>query len=87
MGESKRADWVLTTMLTCGTGTLLSGVLFLLVQNPVHMERLKNEVRGQGPTSTLTFERLAGLKYLNACMYHELLSLVTFNRSVRPNLY
>ena len=66
-------------MLTCVTGTLLSGVVYLLLQHPEYLERLKNEVRGQAAVSTLTFEKLAGLKYLNACMYHHAPLLVHFD--------
>ncbi|ROV95668.1 hypothetical protein VMCG_07618 [Cytospora schulzeri] len=57
---------------TTGKSTLLSGVLFLLLRDPTHFERLKEEVCEQAVAGTLTFERLSGLKYLNACIQEAL---------------
>ncbi|KUI58549.1 Versicolorin B desaturase [Cytospora mali] len=55
------------------TGTLLSGVLYLLLQNHTKLERLNNEVREQAAAvGKLSLENLAGLKYLNACIQEAL---------------
>lgn len=59
----------LAPVLTCMIGTLLSGAIYLLLNNPTQLEELEREVRTQAKAGALTFERLAGLKYLNACMY------------------
>ncbi|KAJ4397850.1 hypothetical protein N0V93_002087 [Gnomoniopsis smithogilvyi] len=51
------------------TATLLTSLIFLLLVNPDKLDALKNEIRSQAiPAQDLTFETLAGFKYLNACI-------------------
>ncbi|KAI0007340.1 cytochrome P450 [Xylariaceae sp. FL0662B] len=51
------------------TATLLSGVVYYLLMNPAKMTLLCKEIRGSfDNVQDITFERIAGLKYLNACL-------------------
>ncbi|CAJ0550075.1 Ff.00g100050.m01.CDS01 [Fusarium sp. VM40] len=51
------------------TATLLSGCLYNLLTYPDKMETVLKEIRGRFSTSDdLTLERLAELKYMNACL-------------------
>ncbi|KAK4978487.1 hypothetical protein LTR28_005318 [Elasticomyces elasticus] len=51
------------------TATLLSGLTFYLLENPKVMDKLVDVVRCAFATDKdMTFERLARLKYLNACV-------------------
>jgi len=51
------------------TATLLSGLTFYLLKNPKVMDKLVEELRTACPTDeVITMERLAQLKYLNACV-------------------
>ncbi|EON61526.1 hypothetical protein W97_00741 [Coniosporium apollinis CBS 100218] len=51
------------------TATLLSGLTFYLLKTPATMDRLVNEIRSAfADTKEITMERLAQLKYLNACV-------------------
>ncbi|KNB09500.1 hypothetical protein FOXG_10066 [Fusarium oxysporum f. sp. lycopersici 4287] len=51
------------------TATLLSGCLYNLLTYPEKMKTLLEEIRGKFTnTDDLTFERLAELKYMNACL-------------------
>ncbi|RGP77130.1 hypothetical protein FLONG3_4645 [Fusarium longipes] len=51
------------------TATLLSGCLYYLLSYPDKMGILLHEIRGKFvKADEITFERLADLKYLNACM-------------------
>ncbi|VUC29307.1 unnamed protein product [Clonostachys rosea] len=51
------------------TATLLSGLTFYLLINPQKMRTLVEEIRGAfDSTEEMVFDRLAGLKYLHACI-------------------
>ncbi|KAI1494267.1 cytochrome P450 [Biscogniauxia mediterranea] len=51
------------------TGTLLSGAMYYLLRNPDKMERLLSEIRhGFTDAKDMSFDTLANLKYLNACL-------------------
>lgn len=55
--------------LTCVLATLLSGCLYNLLKCPDKMRMLLEEIRGNfTKLDDLTFERLAELKYMNACI-------------------
>lgn len=51
------------------TATLVSGLTFLLLKNPEAMKNLTKEIRNTFPGSEeMSFEKLAALPYLNACI-------------------
>ncbi|KAI0602456.1 cytochrome P450 [Biscogniauxia sp. FL1348] len=51
------------------TATLLSGVTYYLLQNPDKMKILLSEIRGSfTDAKDMSFDTLANLKYLNACL-------------------
>jgi cytochrome P450 len=53
--------------------TLLSGATFYLLNNPDKMQRLCQEIRGSFQSiKDMTFDSLASLKYLNACLKESL---------------
>jgi cytochrome P450 len=53
------------------TATLLSGLTFLLLKHPRHMQRLQEEVRAL-QKEELTLENMARLPFLNACIHEGL---------------
>lgn len=69
-------DLNLAHVLTWMTGTLLSGPgCIISSRNPTHLGGSIREVREEEENGTLTFEGLAGLKYLNACTYSHVLTI------------
>ena len=55
------------------TATLLSGVTFHLLDNPVILRRLMDEIRGRfSSVEEMTFVALAQLPYLSACLQEAL---------------
>lgn len=50
------------------TATLLSGLVYLLLENPDKMQKLVEEVRQIQSEEDLTFENLARMPYLAACL-------------------
>lgn len=53
----------------CTAATLLTALTYLLLVNPESFELVKREIRAQAATAVgLSFEKLASLKYMNACM-------------------
>ncbi|KAJ8120817.1 hypothetical protein ONZ43_g2571 [Nemania bipapillata] len=60
---------VLTAPGTETTSTLLTGLTYYLIRNPDKMKILTDEVRGTfSSNENITFEALARLEYLNACI-------------------
>ena len=50
--------------------TLLSGLTYMLLRSPEKMERLKQEIRTTFKVEDdIEMGLLAGMEYLNACMY------------------
>ncbi|KAK8102596.1 hypothetical protein PG984_015742, partial [Apiospora sp. TS-2023a] len=55
------------------TATLLAGVIYYLLRNPSTLNRVVDEIRTSfANTESFTFERLGGLRYLNACLQEAL---------------
>ncbi|GME59427.1 Cytochrome P450 [Neofusicoccum parvum] len=50
------------------TATILSGLIYLLLKNPDTMQKIVEEVRQVQTEEELTFENLARMKYLAACL-------------------
>jgi cytochrome P450 len=51
------------------TATLLTGLTYHLTNNPDKLQKLVDEIRAEfEDESQITMERLANLKYLNACL-------------------
>jgi cytochrome P450 len=51
------------------TATLLSGLMYLLLRNPDKLNLLKEEIRnGFDSSEGISYEGLATMKYLNACI-------------------
>ena len=61
-----------STFMAAGTdtsATLLSGLTYLLLQNPDKMDKLLSEIRGTFPTrESIDLKTLQGLEYLHACL-------------------
>lgn len=61
-----------STLIIAGsetTATMLSGTLFHLLCNPDSLKKLTQELRTAFPKAEdITFVKLQGLKYLNACL-------------------
>ncbi|KAK8068175.1 hypothetical protein PG996_007287, partial [Apiospora saccharicola] len=58
---------------SCVAATLLAGVLYYLLRNPSTLNRVADEIHTSFTnTESFTFERLGGLRYLNACLQEAL---------------
>ncbi|KAH8723926.1 cytochrome P450 46A1 [Phaeosphaeriaceae sp. PMI808] len=68
-GEMDSNAQLFMTAGTETTGTLLSGITYILTQNPEVMQKLATEVRSKFASSDdLTMDAIMGLPYLNACL-------------------
>jgi cytochrome P450 len=54
------------------TATALSGAIFQLLQHPVEMKKLTEEIRTFTNPEDMSFAKLAILTYLNACLTESL---------------
>lgn len=73
-GETSRAGpnllWSSHEADSSVIATLMSGLTYLLTQDPERMAKVVKEVREANKAHGLAFDSVANLSYLNACAYN-----------------